>query len=496
MKEKIQVNLSKKDKNNRLFILEGNMWMVVLRLGIPLALFQSMTHLFKIVDTKMAAHISSSAVSAVAYLSQINLMISAVGGGLAIGASLKISEAYGSGDYELVKKRVSSLYALCAIVSGIILISIVPFAESFLELVKTPKELIYIGKRYFLIELCSMVIMFINGIYIAVERARGNTKRILYLNIGIICIKLVVTSIFIYIFNWDVTSIAVATLISQVILLIVAIKNMSLKNDVFGFSVKAIRFDRFVTTPMIRLSIPVIIERIAFAFGKVIINAMSAVYGALTVGALAVSNNIGGVTTAPQNGFLEGGAAIISQNLGAGNTKRAISAFWKVLIINVTIGAMGFISTMVFLDSISAIFAEEDIVFQQMIIHIYRFEAFGAITLGINSAVLALLYGFGYTKWTLLINFMRVFVFRIPVLWMLQHFTELGSESVGIVMMVSNISIGIVAAVIGLFTILKIKRKEKGEKNEKEKTNNCFLTCNCNDSFTGSLWRKNERTKR
>ncbi|MFR4440243.1 MAG: MATE family efflux transporter, partial [Hungatella sp.] len=68
---------------------------------------------------------------------------------------------------------------------------------------------------------------------------------------------------------------------------------------------------------MIRLSIPVIIEKMAFSFGKVVVNSMSTIYSALTVGALGVSNNIGGFTTNPQNGYQEGAAAIISQNLGA-----------------------------------------------------------------------------------------------------------------------------------------------------------------------------------
>ena len=35
------------------------------------------------------------------------------------------------------------------------------------------------------------------------------------------------------------------------------------------------------------------------------------------VGAMGVSNNLGGITTNPQNGFQEGAASIISQNLGA-----------------------------------------------------------------------------------------------------------------------------------------------------------------------------------
>ena len=59
-------------------------------------------------------------------------------------------------------------------------------------------------------------------------------------------------------------------------------------------------------------------------------------------------------------------------------------------------------------------------------------------------------------KITLFINFCRVFIFRVPVLWALQQFTDLGSESVGIVMAVSNISVGILACIIGTIEIRKI----------------------------------------
>lgn len=51
--------------------------------------FQLINHLFNILDTMMASHVSAIAVSAVAYLSQLQNMISAVGTGLAVGSSLK-----------------------------------------------------------------------------------------------------------------------------------------------------------------------------------------------------------------------------------------------------------------------------------------------------------------------------------------------------------------------------------------------------------------------
>lgn len=454
-----KANLSAKDEKFRNFALNGNMWRVVLYVGTPLALYQSLNQLFKIFDSMMAAHISANSVSAVAYLSQINLMLAALGGGLAIGSSLKISEAYGAGDFELVKKRVSSLFAMCAVLGAVLLLVLIPAAPQFLRFAKTPESFISEGTQYFRLELIGMVASFFNNVYIAIERARGNSQRILKLNMVVIVIKLSLTALFVYGLSSGINMISVATILSQSFLLAAGIVNLNQKDNAFGFSIRSITLKAAVTKPMIVLSIPVIIEKIAFSFGKVIINSMSTIYSALTVGALGISNNIGGITTMPQNGFQEGGSAIISQSVGAGKPKRALQAFGCILLINILLGAVLMSCSLIFLNQISGLFAGSDPEFGRMIASIYRFEAFGAIPLGINASVLALLYGFGKTKITLTINFCRVFVFRVPVLWFLQNFTDLGSISVGLVMAVSNTATGMFALVIGLIEVRRICRQ-------------------------------------
>ena len=304
-----------------------------------------------------------------------------------------------------------------------------------------------------------MVITFFNNVYIAIERARGNSKRILVLNTGVIVIKLVLTAWFVYGLNGDINMISLATIVSQSLLLLAAVINMNQKGNAFGFSLRAITFEKETVKPMLVLSFPVIVEKIAFAMGKVVVNSMSTVYGSWTVGALGISNNIGGITTNPQNGFQEGGSSIISQNLGAGNPKRALGAFRYVLHINVVIGAVLMSMSLLCLNQLSVLFAGDNTEFAGMIAEIYRYEAMGAIPLGVNAAVMALLYGFGKTKITLAMNFCRVFLFRVPVLWALQQFTDLGNVSAGIVMAVSNIASGVLAAAVGVVEVRRICRQ-------------------------------------
>ena len=85
--------------------------------------------------------------------------------------------------------------------------------------------------------------------------------------------------------------------------------------------------------------------------GKTVINSMSKNYGSVTVGALGISNNINGITTQMQNGFQDGGASIISQNRGAGNIKRALGTFWRLVIIEASLGLIMYIILNIFAGS-------------------------------------------------------------------------------------------------------------------------------------------------
>ena len=456
----VKAELNSRDRRFLDMSLNAPMWKVVLYVGTPLALYQGLAALFMILDTLMASHISKESVSAVAYLSQLRLMLSSVGGGLAVGAGIQISRAYGEGDFLLVRKRVSTLYATSLSVGLLMLAVILPFTGGFLRLAGTPPELIAVGRQYFIVQLFVMVVNFLNEVYIAVERARGNARRIFLLNIAVIIVKLSLTALFVYVLESGLVMIAVASLLSELTMFAFAVRFSLIGDSAFSFSPKAVSFrEPRVLEPMVRQSVPVIAEKGLFAFGKTIVNSMCTVYGALMVGAMGVSNNLGAITTNPQNGYQQGSSAIISQNYGAGRFRRVLDAFYATAVINILLGALISGLELWQLRFLSGLFDGGSEDFRRMIALVYRYEALGAVPLGFNAAVMALLYGLGKTQLTLVLNFSRVFVFRIPVFWFLQHCTNFGQASVGIVMMVSNISVTLAAGVTALVVIRRFKRE-------------------------------------
>lgn len=459
--------VSKKDESFREYALNAPVLRVIFTSCMPLALYQALQSVFKVVDAMMAAHISSDAVSAISALSQITLMITALGSGLAVGGSIKISEAYGRGDYTMVRRRVCSVYAIAVAVSLLLMAVLIPFAEGFLRLLQTPEMLIDTGVGYFRVEVLSLVVSFFNTVFIAIERSRGHAKRILKLNVMILCLKLGLTALFVYVFHGGVVMIAVATLISQLCLLAYALLSMSRDDGAFRFSFRQIRLDRETLLPILNLSYPVSAEKMLFAAGKVVVNAMSGLYGGLTVGALGISNNIGGLTTSWHIGMTDGTAPLISQNRGAGKYRRTLKIYGALLIMNAAIGVIGLTLVSNFLPWLARLFAHSEAEFNQefcdMIVSIHRYEMFGYITLGINSATIALLLGYGYSKLTMLLNVARVFAFRVPVLWYFQQFTDLGPEAVGITMMISNICVGVSAVLVAIPVLWKIRLRIREE---------------------------------
>lgn len=464
--------LSKKDEQFRIYAVTGKPLHVIMSFCGPLALFQALQGIFKILDALMASHIGSDAVSAVAVLSQITLMVNALGSGLAVGGSIKISEAYGREDYEAVSKRVSTVYIMAVIISIVVAALLIPFAEPFLRLLNTPEDLILAGAGYFRIEILTLVINFFNTVYIAISRSRGHAKKILWLNMATVVIKLGFSAFFVYVMESDVTMIAVATLLGQVLMLVYALWSMSRDEGIFRFSRKNIDLKKDTVMPILKLAYPVSAEKVLFAAGKVIVNSMAGVYDSMAAGALGISNNIGGLTTFWHLGFTDGAAPLISQNRGAGKHKRTLQLYFWLLVVDILIGVIGLALVSWSLPWLATVFAQSKNAFDQefcdMIVSIHKWEMVGYITLGINSATMALLLGYGYSNRTMILNVARVFVFRIPVLWVLQNFTNMGVEAVGVTMMVSNVSTGIASIAFAIPVVRDIMRLVKQEEQETE----------------------------
>ena len=145
------------EKEFREISLNANLLPLVFRLGAPLAFYSLFNAFFQLLDTMMASHVSSVALSSVSYLSQIQNLILSLGLGLVSGSSVVMSRFFGEGDYVGVRKSFNNMLTLLFSIM-ILLLVLVPFVPGFLSFLGTPDVFIKEGSSYFQVLTLSTVL--------------------------------------------------------------------------------------------------------------------------------------------------------------------------------------------------------------------------------------------------------------------------------------------------------------------------------------------------
>ena len=448
----------------REYSLSGNLYRLVIQVGTPLAVFALFNCLFSLLDTMMASHLGTIDVSAVAYLNQLRMILNAIGSGLITGSMILINRAYGAGDNGKVSILMNTLIRLLMALS-VLFILMIPFVPDILRAISTPEEFIKEGALYFRILLIASALNFINLVYINIEKTRGRTGVIMVINIASMIVKLGLSAFFIYALDKGITFIALATLITYALFATYSLTHIFDKSSIFYVNPRLIfKGKKEYTKSLIGISYPVAIEDSTFSLGKVVVSSLAASYGAEMIGALGISNNMCGIASNFENGFSDASSAIVSQNYGAKKYDRAIKAYVANIVITFTVSLIALAFLFMLDEPLIRLFSTSrsglDASFHDTISRIFLFDAFSCLGIALNGAGMDFLLGLGRTKITLVLNFVKIFVLRIPVLFILQHFISDGATALGIMMLISNVGVSIPTTIICACVSAKLLRKK------------------------------------
>ena len=448
----------------REYSLSGNLYSLIIQVGTPLAVFALFNCLFSILDTMMASHLGTIDVSAVAYLNQLRMILNAIGSGLITGSMILINRAYGAGDNAKVSILMNTLIRLLMALSALFILMI-PFIPDILRAISTPEEFIKEGALYFRILLIASALNFINLVYINIEKTRGRTGVIMVINIASMIVKLGLSAFFIYALDKGITFIALATLITYALFAAYSLTHIFDKSSIFYVNLRLIfKGKKEYTKSLIGISYPVAIEDSTFSLGKVVVSSLAASYGAEMIGALGISNNMCGIASNFENGFSDASSAIVSQNYGAKKYDRAIKAYVANIVITFIVSLIALAFLFMLDEPLIRLFSTSrsglDASFHDTISRIFLFDAFSCLGIALNGAGMDFLLGLGRTKITLVLNFVKIFVLRIPVLFILQRFISDGATALGIMMLISNVGVSIPTTIICACVSAKLLRKK------------------------------------
>lgn len=442
-------------------MLGGEPWSVLVSVALPLVIYNGISQVFGLFDTFVASGLGAEIVSIVSFNSQINSMFAALASGLAVGGGVIVARFFGAGDTESVARSVNTLFFFSLGLALLVILAVLPFAPLILRLLSMPSELVAAATVPFRIDTLLLAPLFINTVWFAVEKSMGNTRVMLWCNLLLLALKFGLNILLIFVLHGGVIALSLATLGANAAVAAIALHDLSAKDNRFRLSLHRADFSPRSLGRILSLSLPVFLEKFAFSFGKVWVNSMSASWGSTVIGALGVSNRIGGLATNPPNGVEEASASLISQNLGNRDQGRAIAFFCRSLAINLGLGVFFFALMSLCMDPVISLFAKGDPRFAVEIRKIYNYERDATIPVAAASAAMGLLYGFGYTKTAMVLDMLRLFAFRIPSLWLIRACTDMGSEGVGLAMFISNAAYGLVATTSAVVIVTRMGRARR-----------------------------------
>lgn len=461
------MNLTTKEQKQikrREFLLEGNLWKVVISIALPMVFYNLCNYLYGIYDMMLVQSANIGDAADIVVLDQIKNMISTVGSALATGGGIMVARRYGAGQTMPAKKCANTLFTLAMTVSFATLIFI-PTGVPFLKLFKTDQSIIDNSMGYYNVQILTLFITTMNSTMIALEKAKGNTVNLLCLNLGVIIIKISLTTFFVYgpFENVTTTWLATATLLAQLFLFFSGLFLCFRKSNILRIHVREWNFNSEDVQSIVKLAVPVFIGKFLFSFGKVYVNSVAtAQYGKMCVGALGISNTMAGMFSNVTLSMADTGSTIVSQNYGAQNGDRIRKSFIIGLVYMAGISLFGTILLFILKENIATFYAPHDPLYQEMIVAIFTWECLDIFFLGLGHAADALFNGFGKTKVTMTFSMLRLFAYRIPVLLILMYVVKMDYVACGVAMFVSNFISGLSELITAFIFNRKMSKKFPG----------------------------------
>ncbi len=253
--------------------------------------------------------------------------------GLSVSANVMVARFVGSNEKDRAEKVVG-MSVLFALVIGAVLALVGFFcARVFLSWMNCPSEFLDGYTQYMQIYFIGMPIVLLYNFCASIMRAVGDTLRpLIYLVIaGVANVGL--NFLLTYVFHMGVAGVAIATVVSQLISVILAMISLVRSNGFAHFSVKNMRIYKAEFKEMLKIGLPAGIQGCVFSLSNVVIMSTINSFGTVAVNGNTLAAQFDGFIYNAMNAISLSCMAFVSQNLGAKNIKRIKRSVWMSLAI-------------------------------------------------------------------------------------------------------------------------------------------------------------------
>lgn len=325
-------------KKQILDMTRGNPLPLLVQFAIPLILGSLFQQLYSFVDTAIVGRcISAEALTAVGVTGSLNFLVLGFTMGSAMGFCIPISQAVGAGDQNEISRTFWNGLYLSIGIGLVISIGVSFFTRPLLTMMKTPVELLDMATEYLTIIFVGQVATVLYNYFSGALRAFGDSKRPFWFLVISSCINVALDLVLILVIPMGVAGAALATVISQIISVLLCIWWLAKKMDVIrrhsnsGENLAAVSGTRMKKICVVGM--PLGLEYSVCSIGNVVLQSSINSLGSVVAAAHICGEKIRAIATLPIEALGTAIATYAGQNYGAKRIDRIKSGIKAGLTI-------------------------------------------------------------------------------------------------------------------------------------------------------------------
>ena len=318
----------------------------ILLFAVPLILGQLFQQLYNTFDTWCVGNfVGKNSFSAVGTVGSITNMLIGFAGGFSTGAGVVISQYYGSGDKENVRKSVHTFILFMFILSIALSLLGVALTPFLIKIIKAPPEVAKEEYIYLTIYFSGISGLLLYNMGSAIFRAVGNSKLPFIFLVVSACLNIIMDLVFVIVLKMGTSGVALATIISQAISALLVLGALKITQSQVSFKFRELKINWKILSRIIFIGLPSAIQMAVTAFSNVFVQSYINQFGADVMGGWTAYNKVDQVIFLPMQCMGLAAMTFVGQNYGAGNIKRAkrgadislLSALTSTLILVVPV---------------------------------------------------------------------------------------------------------------------------------------------------------------
>ncbi|MGN0316137.1 MAG: MATE family efflux transporter [Fusicatenibacter sp.] len=327
----------------------GNPAKLLFFFAIPLMVGNLFQQMYSMVDTIIVGQgVGVGALASLGAADWLNWLFLGLATGLTQGFAILMSQNYGAGDVERLKKTVGVSITLTAIASVIFVLAAEGFTTVCLDWMNTPEDIYQGAVLYLRIMFAGLPVMLFYNLAASILRALGDSKSPLYAMILAALINIGLDLLFVLVFRWGIAGAAVATVAAQTVSLLYCLAVMK-RIDILRLSSEDFYPEKHMAIQLLKLGMPVMFQNIVISVGGMVVQSVINQFGFLFVAGFTATNKLYGLLEMAAISFGYAMTTYTGQNLGAGKLDRiqqgmksaAVMAFGTSIVVSILMLVLG-----------------------------------------------------------------------------------------------------------------------------------------------------------